>query len=251
MSSPLITASHVGVSFGQRQVLTDVSLTLSAGEIVTLVGPNGAGKSTLLRILLGLMSPTSGQVHRARGAVIGYTPQKLPVDPILPMRVERFLRLAGRFTQAQIMSTLADVGVAGLLNQGIANLSGGEWQRVLLARALLRSPDLLILDEPTQGVDLIGQTELYRCISRIREQRGCGVLLVSHDLNVVMAQTDRVVCLHHHICCEGQPQAVSQDPAFTKLFGAQVGRQFALYTHHHNHAHDVRGDVKGEDSKDA
>lgn len=248
MLSPLITATNLGVTLGGKTLLQDVNLSLHANEIVTLVGPNGAGKSTLLRAMLGLLAPTSGRVERQADLVIGYTPQRIHLDPVLPLRVHRFLRLSGSFSDAQIEQALSRVGVEAVIASFVCDLSGGELQRVLLARALLRSPDILVLDEPTQGVDLMGQTDLYRCIADIKREQGCGVLLVSHDLNIVMAETDRVICLHHHICCEGQPEAVSQDPAFARLFGPEAGRQFALYAHHHNHAHDVGGDIKGEGS---
>jgi zinc transport system ATP-binding protein len=234
---PLIELSAIRVAFGRRLALNDVSLAVMPGEIVTVIGPNGAGKTTLLRVALGLQAPQGGRVHRRPGLRIGYMPQRLAVDETLPLSVRRFLRLVPGAGDG-IAAALARVGAAHTIDLPVQTLSGGELQRVLLARALLRVPELLVLDEPVQGVDIAGQAELFQLIRRIRDERGCGVLLVSHDLHLVMAATDRVVCLNHHVCCSGLPAEVSRDPAYRALFGAAIDG-FALYAHHHDHRHDA------------
>lgn len=235
---PLLSAEGIGVRFAGGEVLSDVSLQVQPGEIVTIIGPNGAGKTTLLRILLGLLPPEAGVVHRAAGLRIGYMPQRLLLDPVLPLTVRRFLTLTGGHAREEICAVLAEVGAGGLLEAQVQRLSGGETQRVLLARALLRRPDLLVLDEPVQGVDVHGQVELFALIARIRRERGCAVLMVSHDLHLVMAATDRVVCLNRHVCCTGTPEAVQGNPAYLELFGPQVVDSFAIYAHQHDHHHD-------------
>ncbi|MCV6587708.1 MAG: zinc ABC transporter ATP-binding protein ZnuC [Marinobacterium sp.] len=239
----LIRLHNVEVRFGDNHVLQNINLALHNDCITTLIGPNGAGKTTLVRIVLGLLQPSSGQVWRENDLRIGYMPQKLQIDRTFPLTVERFLRTAGINDRDSLHSALADTGAEALLKQSIHNLSGGETQRVLLARALLRDPNLLVLDEPVQGVDINGQIELYELIARIRRQRRCGVLMISHDLHLVMASTDHVVCLNHHICCSGHPEQVSNDPSFCELFGPQGAQALALYSHHHNHRHNAHGDV--------
>ncbi len=233
----LIELSGIHVAFGRRIALADVSLAVASGEIVTVVGPNGAGKTTLLRVALGLQRPQAGRVQRRAGLRIGYLPQRFAIDETLPLSVRRFLTLVpgGR---ARLGAALAQVGAAHALDLPVQTLSGGELQRVLLARALLGEPELLVLDEPVQGVDIGGQAELFALIRRIRDERRCGVLLVSHDLHLVMAATDRVVCLNHHICCSGHPEEVSRDPAYRALFGAAIDG-FALYAHRHDHRRDA------------
>lgn len=235
---PLIAAEGVGKSLGGRDILTDASITVDAGEVVTLIGPNGAGKSTLVRIVLGLMRPDRGRVSRRPGLTIGYLPQRFRIDPALPMTARRFLSLAG-VDDARIEQVLDETGIGDDADKQVHDLSGGELQRLLLARALARRPDLLVLDEPLQGVDVAGQADLYGRIRDARDRLGAGVLLVSHDLRLVMAETDRVVCLNHHVCCAGQPEAVSRDPAYLALFGTAV----AVYTHDHDHHHGHDGEV--------
>jgi zinc transport system ATP-binding protein len=242
----LVEASEIDVVLGKRSVVNNVSVAVGAGEVVALIGPNGAGKTTMVRVLLGLLPPTRGTIRRRPGLRIGYMPQSMVIDPALPLTAERLLRLAlpsGAGTDSRIQAVLDEVGARHVATGAIQDLSGGELQRVLLARALLREPDLLVLDEPVRGVDVAGQVELYDLIGGIRERRHCGVLVVSHDLHLVMAATDRVVCLNHHVCCAGHPEAVSRDPAFAALFGPQAATAFAIYHHRHDHRHDAHGDV--------
>jgi len=237
--TPLLAARGIVKRFGRRTVLDHVGLTVAEREIVTVIGPNGAGKSTLLRILLGLLPADAGERQLRPGVKIGYMPQRLPVDATLPLTVRRFLRLGSAGSEDMLSAALDEVGAAEVLDTQVQSISGGEFQRVLLARALLRDPALLVLDEPVQGVDVAGQEDLFRLILDIRDRRGCGVLMVSHDLHLVMAATDTVVCLNHHVCCTGRPEAVRVDPAYLALFGAARGGELAVYHHHHDHVHDA------------
>lgn len=234
----LIEARNLSVRHGVSTVLSQVDLTVEAGEIVTIVGPNGSGKSSLIRALIGLERPAAGQVIRRPGLRIGYVPQKLALEATLPLTVRRFLSLPRRVSDAEAEAVLERTGVGGLQRRQMTALSGGQFQRVLLARALLHNPQLLILDEPTQGVDQPGIVAFYKLIAEVRRDTGTAVLLVSHDLHVVMGATDRVICLNGHICCQGTPQAVSAAPAYRALFGAEAEGALALYQHHHDHNHD-------------
>ncbi len=247
----LVAARGVGVRLGGHEVLTHVDLAVRPGEVVTLVGPNGSGKTTLVRALLGLVAPDEGAVVRASGLAVGYVPQHVTVDRTLPLDVRRFLRLAPGATAARADAALAETGAAPLAARPFQALSGGEQKRVLLARALLAEPRLLVLDEPTAGVDIPGQIAFYRLIREIRDRRGCGILLVSHDLHLVMAQTDRVVCLNRHVCCSGTPEAVSRHPEYRALFGldAAMARDVAVYAHGHDHAHDLAGEPLAADGE--
>ena len=245
MSTTLLAKlEHIGLNFGQRVILHDVSLEVYPQSILTLIGPNGAGKSTVLKILLGLQQPDQGTVWRMPGLRVGYVPQKFHLDRLLPLTVERFIGLNLRRPDAAgVRQCAEEVGVQALLPQAVQSLSGGELQRVLLARALLNKPQLLVLDEPGQGVDVAGLNELYQLISRLKQTHGYGVVMVSHDLHLVMAATDQVLCLNQHICCSGQPEAVSRHPEYLRLFGDLRATGFAVYTHHHDHQHDMHGCV--------
>jgi zinc transport system ATP-binding protein len=237
----LIEVQGVSMRLGDHLALEHVDLEVAAGEIVSLIGPNGAGKSTLVKLVIGILQPTAGSIRRRPGLTFSYMPQRLPIDPTLPLSVGRFLDLPDRQSRVRHAEVLALVGAAGLERRAMQALSGGEFQRVLLARALLRDPDLLVLDEPAQGVDHLGQAEFFRLIDRIRRERGCGVLIVSHDLHLVMAATDRVVCLNRHVCCSGTPEAMGDDPAYRALFGAKAADAVAIYRHHHDHEHRLSG----------
>ncbi len=233
----LVQASDIQVYLGQKQVLSDVHLRIHPQEIVTLVGPNGAGKSTLLKVVLGVIQPHAGFLNLKPGLRMGYMPQNTRFDLLMPLPVYRFLALAGSFEKTWVEQVVDECGIQALLKTPLQALSGGELQRVLLARALLPKPELLVLDEPVQGVDLSGQSELYGLIARLRQIYHCAILMVSHDLHLVMAETDSVICINQHVCCEGSPAVVRQNPAFLKLFGLKEASTFAVYTHHHDHPH--------------
>ncbi|MCB5162132.1 zinc ABC transporter ATP-binding protein ZnuC [Marinomonas algarum] len=250
MSKQLVAFDKIGITFNDRVLLNNIDMAINEGEIVTLIGPNGSGKSTLIRTLLGLQEATSGQLFRHKTLRIGYMPQKLHIDPTLPLTVKHFLALVRGVDKAQILPTLEKVGIAHLLNSQVHVLSGGETQRVLLARALLNKPNLLVLDEPVQGVDVNGQVELYNLIESIRNELGCGVLMVSHDLHLVMAKTDTVVCINQHVCCSGSPQHVTKHPEYQALFGVPgADESIAIYAHQHDHVHDEHGDVLSANDK--
>jgi zinc transport system ATP-binding protein len=240
----LLSARGVGITRDGRAILDGVDLDVRAAEIVTLIGPNGAGKTTLVRVLLGLAEPDRGEVRRKPALAIGYAPQRFDLDFAIPLTVNRFLALGRAYGAEHTKAVLEEVGASRVGDRQLTELSGGELQRVVLARALLRNPELLVLDEPVRGVDYLGEAELYTLIGRLRSQRGLGILLVSHDLHVVMAQSDRVVCLNRHVCCSGVPQAVAQHPEYVRLFGASAARAFAVYSHHHDHRHDLSGDAR-------
>ncbi len=240
-AEPLVEVSDITVRYGREVAVEGVSFAIRPGEIVTLIGPNGSGKTTLVRAVLGLVTPASGTVATRPDIAIGYVPQDFAVDRVLPLTVERFLALGAAGGREARREALRETGVAGIAERPLFALSGGQLRRVLLARALLRRPDLLVLDEPVQGVDLGGQRDLYRLIAALRGSRGCGVLLVSHDLHMVMQATDRVICLNRHVCCTGRPEAISRDPAYLALFGEAAGGGLALYQHRHDHEHDHAG----------
>ncbi len=234
----LISAHDLTVRFGGLPAIQNINVSIEAGEIVTLIGPNGAGKSTLVRALLGLITPTDGTIYRRPNICIGYVPQYVTVDDTLPVTVERFLRLGASTSRTQLEEVLVEVGAPSVIKSPFQKISGGERRRVMLARALLRNPDLLVLDEPASGVDVMGQVDIYKLIGKIRKNHNCGVLLVSHDLHLVMDQTDQVLCMNGHVCCSGKPSHVSQDPAYLELFGREAVQGLAVYVHHHDQTHD-------------
>lgn len=248
MTSPLVSLHNVSWRGGDTEILHSISLVINPREIVTLIGPNGAGKTSLVNIVTGLAQPSAGKVTRNARLRIGYMPQHLRFDPSLPITVERFLQLTDS-SAAERERAAERLGVGYLLNNQLQSLSGGEMQRVLLTRAILRNPQLLVLDEPAQGVDVNGQAELYRHISELRDELGCGVLMVSHDLHLVMAKTDTVICLNHHICCHGAPENVAKHPEYLQLFGREAAEDIAVYTHDHDHEHDLHGDVVHDHGK--
>jgi zinc transport system ATP-binding protein len=243
----LVALSGAGIFRDGKWLVRGVDLAMNAGEIVTLIGPNGSGKSTTAKMALGLVEPDEGNVKLRRGLRAAYVPQKISIDWTMPMTVGRFMHLTGRVGEAETASALAATGVSHLQDAEIRNLSGGEFQRVMLARAFARKPELLVLDEPVQGVDFNGEIALYDLIKRIRDQLGCAILLISHDLHVVMAATDRVICLNGHVCCSGTPTMVASSSQYRELFGARAAANIAVYEHSHDHTHLPDGRVRHAD----
>lgn len=235
----LISIENLNVRYGSNRVLRDISLTLEEKEIVTIVGPNGSGKTSLFRAIIGALHPTSGKINHRPGLQIGYVPQRLHIDPTLPITVERFLRLSGRTTQTACEQALIAAGVPGVIKNQMSNLSGGQFQRIMLASALMKKPDVLLLDEATQGLDQSGSAAFYRQIEDVRRQTGCAILMISHELHVVMSTSDRVICLNGHVCCSGTPAVVASAPEYRALFGSGTGGALALYQHDHDHHHDA------------
>jgi len=234
----LITVDDVSVSYGANTVLRGVNMTVEPGEIVTIVGPNGSGKTSLLKAVIGATPLASGSIQMKPGLKVGYVPQRLHIDPTLPMTVGRFMRLTNRVSQKDCMHALDKAGVPDLLGRQMSQLSGGQFQRVMLARALLNSPDILLLDEATQGLDQRGSASFYQQIEAVRAETGCAILMISHELHVVMSASDRVICLNGHVCCEGTPAVVASAPEYRALFGTGTGGALALYRHEHDHDHD-------------
>jgi zinc transport system ATP-binding protein len=239
----LLSLRNVSVTRGGNPIIRNIDLEIRRGEILTVIGPNGAGKSTLIKTALGLIEPDDGTVTRSGDPVMGYVPQSVSLDPTLPLSVKRFLALTRRADESSWRSALGRVGTPDILDASMHEISGGEMRRVLLARALLNEPQLLILDEPTAGVDVSGQGALYRLIQDIRQEYRCAVLLVSHDLHVVMAASNRVLCLNQHICCSGAPDQIREHPEYLAIFGRQDSEEIGIYRHHHDHVHDLHGQV--------
>lgn len=244
---PLIELKGAGVYRDGRWLVRNVDLTVHRGEIVTLIGPNGAGKSTTAKMALHILKPDEGEVRHLKGLRIGYVPQKINIDRTMPLSVERLMTLTGPLSKTDIMHALDAVGITHLLKAEIANLSGGEFQRAMMARALARKPDIMVLDEPVQGVDFSGEAALYELIAKLRDDTGCGVLLISHDLHLVMAATDRVICLNGHVCCSGTPRDVTASPEYAQLFGSRAVGTLAIYEHNHDHTHLPDGRVMHAD----
>jgi zinc transport system ATP-binding protein len=242
----LVSLANAGIRRDNRWLVRGVDLTISRGEVVTLIGPNGAGKSTTAKMAIGVLRADEGVVTRKRDLRIGYVPQKLAIDWTMPLSVRRLMRLTSPLKDNEIIAALEATGIPHLVDSEVRHLSGGEFQRALLARAIARKPDLMVLDEPVQGVDFAGEAALYELIRTIRNATGCGILMISHDLHMVMAGTDTVVCLNGHVCCRGTPDMVSQSSDYMKLFGAN-GRSLAVYNHHHDHTHLPDGRVRHSD----
>ncbi len=241
----LLRADNISYSQGGRLILDDISFELRRGEITTIIGPNGAGKSTLTNIVNGLIDRYSGVIERSPSLRIGYLPQKVYVNTLMPLSVERLLRLTRKSSDEEIDHALTQSEVGYLRRRQVGSLSEGELKRVLLARTTLGKPDLLVLDEPTAGVDVSGEIRMYQLIGELRDELQCAVLLVSHDLHLVMSQTDQVLCLNQHLCCSGLPESVSRHPEYLALFGPQASESIAVYAHHHDHEHDVAGASEG------
>jgi zinc transport system ATP-binding protein len=246
-AQPLVSLADVGIRRNGRWLVRGVDFSVSRGEIVTLIGPNGSGKSTSAKAAIGVLKPDEGTVARLSGLKVGYVPQKLAIDWTLPLTVGRLMTLTGPLPQREIEAALDAAGMVHMLDAEVQHLSGGEFQRALMARAIARKPDLLVLDEPVQGVDFAGEIALYDLIKSIRNQTGCGILLISHDLHVVMAATDTVICLNGHVCCRGTPQTVRQSPEYVSLFGSRAAQSLAVYSHDHDHTHLPDGRVQHSD----
>ena len=233
----LVKVEDLSIRYSAKTVLSHVSLHIEQGEIVTIVGPNGSGKTSLLRAIIGAVKPLKGRVTQATSVKIGYVPQRLHIDETLPITVTRFLKLPGGVISAAIHDALSQAAVPDLAEAQLAELSGGQFQRVLLARALIGKPELLLLDEATQGLDQRGSASFYKQVEKVRQDTGCAVLMISHELHVVMSASDRVICLNGHVCCEGTPAVVASAPEYRALFGTGTGGALALYRHEHDHDH--------------
>jgi zinc transport system ATP-binding protein len=244
---PLVSLDNAGVTRNGRWLVRGVEFSVAPGEIVTLIGPNGSGKSTSAKMAIGVLKPDEGRVTRRAGLKVGYVPQKLAIDWTLPLSVRRLMTLTGPLPAADIEEAMKATGIAHMANAAVQGLSGGEFQRALIARAIARKPDLLVLDEPVQGVDYSGEIAIYDLIREIRNQTGCGILMISHDLHIVMAATDTVICLNGHVCCRGTPQSVSQSAEYASLFGMRGAQTLAVYSHEHDHTHLPDGRVRHAD----
>lgn len=242
--APLVQLNNVGISRAQRWLVRNIDLTIQSGQIITLIGPNGSGKSTTAKMVLGILKPDEGKVVRSPHLKVGYVPQAIKMDWTMPLQVDRFMQLTGHIDRKTLMGALGQTGIEHLAHHEMQYLSGGEMQRVMIARAIARKPDLLVLDEPVQGVDFPSQAELYQLIVEVRNTLDCGVLLISHDLNIVMEASDQVLCLNGHICCSGSPTAVAGSAAYQQLFGPSTVSGLALYRHQHDHTHLPDGRVQ-------
>ena len=239
----LVKLNGVGLKQNEKWLVKGVSLQVERGKIVTLIGPNGSGKSTTAKIALGIYKNIEGQVEKFTNN-IGYVPQKISIDWTLPLRVKDFMLLTDNLKDDALDEALTLTGVKHLKDKNLGNLSGGEFQRVLLARAISKKPELLVLDEPVQGVDFTGEIALYELIKKISEKLNCGILLISHDLHTVMTATDHVVCLNGHVCCSGSPKDVARNNEYKALFGEQASQTLSVYEHKHDHEHSNDGEIK-------
>tara|TARA_Y100001958_G_C21227005_1_gene552496 strand:+ start:487 stop:1239 length:753 start_codon:yes stop_codon:yes gene_type:complete len=243
MQNSLIKLNNCGVKRNNKWLVRGVSLNVNKGQIVTLIGPNGSGKSTTAKIALGILKPDEGSNTISQNIKISYVPQKISIDWSLPLRVIDFMNITKKFAKNEIEEALSLTGIKKLIFRDVKNLSGGEFQRLLMARAIAKNPDFLVLDEPVQGVDYPGEIALYKIIQEIVKNLNCGILLISHNLHVVMSQTDHVICLNGHVCCSGAPKSIVKEPEYIKLFGDNMDPTLAFYQHEHDHQHLPDGSV--------
>lgn len=240
----LVELNNVSVFKQKKWLIKDVSLKVNRGEIITIIGPNGSGKTTTAKIALGIIKPDKGNVTLNENLTISYVPQRITIDWTLPLKVKHFMKLTNNIDSNKIKNALKLTEIENLYNHEMRTLSGGEFQRVMIARAIARKPDLLILDEPLEGIDFNGETLLYNLIKRIRDQLNCGIILISHNLHMVMAATDFVICLNSHVCCSGTPNTVIQNKEYISLFGPRALEGKAFYTHEHSHTHEMDGSLR-------
>ena len=241
-NNPLVKLENAGVYKSSKWLVKGISFEVNNGQIVTLIGPNGSGKTTTAKMILNILNADEGHVTNNTNKM-AYVPQKINIDWTMPLRVIDFMKITSSINNAQITEALTLTGVEKLLYDEVHNLSGGEFQRVLIARAVAKKPELLVLDEPVQGVDFNGEIALYNLIKKISDKLNCGILLISHDMHFVMSATDHVICLNGHICCSGTPSSVVKNPAYIKLFGEHNAETLSFYQHHHDHSHNKDGSV--------
>ena len=241
-NNPLVKLENAGVYKSSKWLVRGISFEINNGHIVTLIGPNGSGKTTTAKMILNILNADEGLITSNTNKM-AYVPQKISIDWTMPLRVIDFMKITSALNNTQIIEALTLTGVEKLLYNEVHNLSGGEFQRVLIARAVAKKPDLLVLDEPVQGVDFNGEIALYNLIKKISDKLNCGILLISHDMHFVMSATDHVICLNGHICCSGTPSSVVKNPAYIKLFGEHNAETLSYYQHHHDHSHNNDGSV--------
>lgn len=238
ITNALISAKNVSVLKHQKSILDNIDIQINKNDFITIIGPNGAGKTMLLKCLMGFYKPTSGRIERKEKLKIGYMPQSISVINTMPITVKNFITVRKEYDDISLNKVISEVNIGEIVNKQLSVLSGGEMQRVLLARSLLNNPDLLILDEPAQNLDISGQLNFYKLIQEIYSKRNISILMVSHDLHLVMVSTKRVLCLYKHICCSGAPQQIAKDPEFLSMFGKDMANMMSIYQHSHDHNHD-------------
>ena len=237
-SNALISATNVSVLKNQKSILKNIDIKINKNDFITIIGPNGAGKTMLLKCLMGFYKPNFGEIQKKDKLKIGYMPQSINIINTMPMMVKNFITVRKKYDDISFKQVISEVDISQLVNKQLSVLSGGEMQRVLLARSLLNNPDLLVLDEPAQNLDISGQLSFYKLIQEIYFKRNISILMVSHDLHLVMVSTKKVLCLSNHICCSGKPQQVAKDPEFISMFGKDMANMMAVYQHT-NHRSDI------------
>jgi len=238
ITNALISAKNVSVLKHQKSILDNIDIQINKNDFITIIGPNGAGKTMLLKCLMGFYKPTSGRIERKEKLKIGYMPQSISISNTMPITVKDFITVRKEYDDISLNKVITEVSIGEIVNKQLSVLSGGEMQRVLLARSLLNNPDLLILDEPAQNLDISGQLNFYKLIQEIYSKRDISILMVSHDLHLVMVSTKKVLCLYKHICCSGAPQQIAKDPEFLSMFGKDMANMMSIYQHSHDHNHD-------------